>query len=88
MMEEGRFIDLALTNDVNAEILKRLSSLSLPDSWLVSGSLFQAARMRARGCVISMADITPASAMPSAPPVIPAPSARIVGWISVPVAAR
>ena len=43
MMEEGRFIDLALTNDVNAEILKRLSSLSLPDSWLVSGSLFQTA---------------------------------------------
>ena len=40
-MEERRFIDLALTNEVNAGILERLLSLALPDSWLVSGSLFQ-----------------------------------------------
>ena len=40
-MDEKRFIELALTNEVNREILKRLPSLGLADAWLVSGSLFQ-----------------------------------------------
>ena len=42
-MDEARFIDLALTNEVNREILTRLPSLELADAWLVSGSLFQTA---------------------------------------------
>ncbi|MBO6634283.1 nucleotidyltransferase family protein [Parvibaculum sp.] len=40
-MDEERFIELALTNEVNREILQRLPSLGLADAWLVSGSLFQ-----------------------------------------------
>ena len=40
-MDEARFIDVAMTNEVNREILKRLPSLGLDDVWLVSGSLFQ-----------------------------------------------
>lgn len=40
-MDEQRFIELALTNEVNREILQRLPSLGLTDAWLVSGSLFQ-----------------------------------------------
>lgn len=40
-MDGSRFIELALTNEVNREILKRLPSLGLADAWLVSGSLFQ-----------------------------------------------
>lgn len=40
-MNEQRFIELALTNEVNREILARLPELALPDTWLVSGSLFQ-----------------------------------------------
>jgi len=40
-MEEARFVELALGNPVNREILKRLPSLGLADAWLVSGSLFQ-----------------------------------------------
>lgn len=41
-MEEARFVELALGNPVNREILRRLPSLGLADAWLVSGSLFQA----------------------------------------------
>jgi hypothetical protein len=40
-MEEARFVELALGNPVNREILQRLPSLGLADAWLVSGSLFQ-----------------------------------------------
>lgn len=40
-MNEARFIELALTNGVNREILERLPELGLEDAWLVSGSLFQ-----------------------------------------------
>lgn len=40
-MDEDRFIELALGNDVNRNILARLPELDLPDVWLVSGSLFQ-----------------------------------------------
>ena len=40
-MNEKRFIELALTNEVNRTILERLTSLGLADAWLVSGSLFQ-----------------------------------------------
>ena len=40
-MNEARFLELALANDVNREILKRLPDLDLPDAWLVSGGLFQ-----------------------------------------------
>ncbi len=42
-MDEERFIALALSNPINSAILARLPSLALPDAWLVSGSLFQAA---------------------------------------------
>ncbi len=35
-MDEKRFIELALTNEVNREILKRLPSLGLADAWLVT----------------------------------------------------
>ena len=37
----GRFISEALQNPHNREILLRLSSLHLPDAWLVAGCLFQ-----------------------------------------------
>lgn len=40
-MNEARFVELALENPVNREILKRLPALVLADAWLVSGSLFQ-----------------------------------------------
>ena len=41
--DETRFLDLVLTNPINAAILERLPDLALPDCWLVSGSLFQTA---------------------------------------------
>lgn len=41
MMDERRFLDFALANEVNRVIVERLPSLGLPDCWLVSGSLFQ-----------------------------------------------
>jgi hypothetical protein len=37
----GRFIEQALQNPHNREILQRLPSLQLPDAWLVAGCLFQ-----------------------------------------------
>lgn len=40
-MDEARFLSLALANDINRAILDRLPDLSLPDTWLVSGSLFR-----------------------------------------------
>jgi hypothetical protein len=40
-MNDARFIELALANNVNREIMKRLPELALPDAWLVSGCLFQ-----------------------------------------------
>jgi hypothetical protein len=40
-MNESRFLELAFKNKVNRAILDRLPVLDLPDSWLVSGSLFQ-----------------------------------------------
>lgn len=40
-MTETEFIALVLRNPVNAAILERLATLSLPDAWLVSGALFQ-----------------------------------------------
>ena len=43
MMDERRFIDLALANEVNRAIVERLPRLDLADAWLVSGSLFQTA---------------------------------------------
>ena len=42
-MAEARFLSLALANETNRMILDRLPDLNLPDAWLVSGSLFQAA---------------------------------------------
>ncbi|MDO8838738.1 MAG: nucleotidyltransferase family protein [Parvibaculum sp.] len=41
-MDEARFLSLALANETNRAILDRLPELDLPDTWLVSGSLFQA----------------------------------------------
>ena len=41
MMDEARFRELALSNEVNRAILAGLPGLGLADSWLVSGSLFQ-----------------------------------------------
>lgn len=38
---EKQFLDAILKNPVNAAILERFESVSLPDCWLVSGSLFQ-----------------------------------------------
>ena len=35
------FLSLVLTNPKNAEILRRIERLGLPDAWLVSGCLFQ-----------------------------------------------
>lgn len=40
-MDEKRFIELALTNELNRIILAHLPELGLADAWLVSGSLFQ-----------------------------------------------
>ena len=42
-MDEARFLSRALANETNRTILDRLPDLNLPDAWLVSGSLFQAA---------------------------------------------
>lgn len=39
-MDEARFLSLALANEKNRAILRRLPELELP-AWLVSGSLFQ-----------------------------------------------
>ena len=39
---EARFVDLALSNPVNAEILTRLPDLGAGEAWLVAGCLFQA----------------------------------------------
>lgn len=36
-----RFVTAALANSINAELLRRLPSLGLPDCWLVAGCLFQ-----------------------------------------------
>lgn len=41
MMDEARFIELVRTNEANRAILAALPGLGLPDSWLVSGCLFQ-----------------------------------------------
>jgi hypothetical protein len=40
-MNEARFIELALANQINRAIIEHLPALDLPDAWLVSGSLFQ-----------------------------------------------
>ena len=40
-MDETGFIELALSNTFNREILARLATLGLSDAWLVSGALFQ-----------------------------------------------
>jgi hypothetical protein len=40
-MTDAEFIELALANDVNREILERLPALGVNDAWLVSGCLFQ-----------------------------------------------
>jgi hypothetical protein len=39
--DEQRFLDLALSNCANAQIVERLPQLDVPDAWLVSGCLFQ-----------------------------------------------
>lgn len=40
-MNEAQFVEHALANFVNSEILARLPALGLDDGWLVSGGLFQ-----------------------------------------------
>ncbi|MES1989748.1 MAG: nucleotidyltransferase family protein [Pseudomonadota bacterium] len=40
-MNETQFIEHALQNFVNSEILARLPELGVKDGWLVSGGLFQ-----------------------------------------------
>jgi hypothetical protein len=40
-MDESGFIESALSNGVNCEVLARLPALGLADAWLVSGALFQ-----------------------------------------------
>ena len=40
-MNDQEFIEIVLTNPVNAKILSRLPALNLSDAWLVSGCLFQ-----------------------------------------------
>lgn len=40
-MNEQDFIDLALRNPNNTELIARLDHLNIPDCWLVSGALFQ-----------------------------------------------
>lgn len=42
-MHETGFIESALSNAVNREILARLPMLGLSDAWLGSGALFQTA---------------------------------------------
>ncbi len=39
---ESRFVELALANPVNTEVLRRLPELGVGDAWLVAGCLFQA----------------------------------------------
>ena len=38
---EGRFLDLIQLNPAVSQILVRLDELNVPDTWLVSGCLFQ-----------------------------------------------
>ena len=40
-MNNDEFLEIIKKNEVNSEILYKSPSLNLPDSWLVSGSLFQ-----------------------------------------------
>ncbi len=40
-MTEDEFIAAALRNPINAEIVRELAALGLPDAWLVSGCLVQ-----------------------------------------------
>jgi len=40
-MNEATFIEQALRNPNNADILRRLPDCGLPDAWLVAGCLFQ-----------------------------------------------
>ncbi|HEY4943017.1 MAG TPA: nucleotidyltransferase family protein [Rhizomicrobium sp.] len=40
-MNESQFVEAALSNPLNRAILERLDALNAPDSWLVSGALFQ-----------------------------------------------
>ena len=40
-MKKAAFIDTVRQNKVNAVILDRLEDLKAPDTWLVSGALFQ-----------------------------------------------
>ncbi|HXC55328.1 MAG TPA: nucleotidyltransferase family protein [Rhizomicrobium sp.] len=40
-MNRSQFVDAVLVNPVNRAILERLPALNAPDSWLVSGALFQ-----------------------------------------------
>ena len=40
-MTRDQFLAAALTNPINAAILRALSALALPDAWLVSGCLVQ-----------------------------------------------
>jgi hypothetical protein len=40
-MRAIEFVDLILTNPINAAILERLPRTGLPDGWLVSGALFR-----------------------------------------------
>ncbi|MET4171686.1 hypothetical protein ABIB99_002775 [Bradyrhizobium sp. LA6.1] len=42
-MDRDRFLTLALKNPVNVAIIGELTSLALPDAWLVSGCLVQTA---------------------------------------------
>lgn len=42
-MREDAFIAAALSNPVNADVLKRLPALGANDAWLASGCLFQSA---------------------------------------------
>jgi hypothetical protein len=39
--DEQRFLRMALSNRINAQIIERLPQLAAPDAWLVSGCLFQ-----------------------------------------------
>lgn len=40
-MDQTEFVDASLTNPISRAILERLPALSVADSWLVSGALFQ-----------------------------------------------
>jgi len=43
VMDQNRFLELALKNPVNTAIIDELAALALPDAWLVSGCLVQTA---------------------------------------------